>query len=193
MSCWVGVASAQLAGQDFLVGLDRVRARYRGAGAVAGAGIRFDHRETSSPLFSMSVADDAVRAVRRMPRASSRNTLQGLRVGSSISCPRVDGHLFQTCLFSFSAPQQGWNPWRSSRERHPRSREVGTPVFLASARSRGVAPPLIASGDTSVQLDIRRNPSGEPPRVRRAGPPSTGHPRTLDMRDRRPPQSATAA
>jgi hypothetical protein len=67
------------------------------------------------PLFSMSVADDAVSAVRRMPGFDCRNTLQGL-VGSSISCPRVDGHLFQTYLSHFvrsgllRVPQQGGIP-----------------------------------------------------------------------------------
>ena len=67
------------------------------------------------PLFSMSVADDAVSAVRRMPGFDCRTTLQGL-VGSSISCPRVDGHLFQTYLSHFvrsgllRAPQQGGIP-----------------------------------------------------------------------------------
>ena len=71
------------------------------------------------PHFSMSVADDAVSAVRGMPGFDCRNTLQRL-VGSSMSCPRVDGHLVQTYLSHFvrsgllRAPQQGWNPWQSS-------------------------------------------------------------------------------
>ena len=72
------------------------------------------------PLFSMSVADDAVQA-RFEEDAGLRlpEYAPGL-VGSCLSCPRVDGHLFQTYLSHFvaagitRAPQQGWNPWQSS-------------------------------------------------------------------------------
>ena len=87
----VGMASAQLAGQDFLVGLDRVRADTAG--------------QALSPVPGLAATT----------ARTCRNTLQGL-VGSSISCPRVDGHLFQTYLSHFvrsgllRAPQQGGIP-----------------------------------------------------------------------------------
>ena len=87
----VGMASAQLAGQDFLVGLDRVRADTAGTGAVAGAGTGCDHREDLVSLPASRSSDerrrtDAVSAVRRMPDFDCRNTLQAL-VGSPFLPP----------------------------------------------------------------------------------------------------------
>lgn len=105
---WIGSFGYQLRQipyDTWRAGLMSLTRRFRGEDAVSSL----------LPLFSMSVADDALAVLRRMPGFDCQNALHGL-AGTSVSCPRVDGHLFQTYLSQFvrsgllRAPQQGRIP-----------------------------------------------------------------------------------
>ena len=224
----VGMASAQLAGQDFLVGLDRVRADTAGQAlspvpglastTATGLARRFTGEQwravesgvaavtermltllpperaealTSGPVTMDMVASGADEPDRALPggprvlpapallderrrRCRQRGSKDaGLRLPEYAPGARRLVHLLPPGRWPplpdlpvalraqrpASCATAGLESLAVLRERHPRSREVGTPVFLASPGPESCSP-LFASGDASVQLDIRETRQG---------------------------------
>ena len=151
----VGMASAQLAGQDFLVGLDRVRADTAGQALSPVPGLA----STTATGLARRLTGESKDAGLRLPEYApgARRLVHLLPPGRWPPFPDLPVAL--RAQRPASCATAGLESLAVLRERHPRSREVGTPVFLASPGPESCSP-LIASGDASVQLDIRETRQG---------------------------------
>lgn len=164
VSCWSGWRRHSWPGRTSWSGWPGPR-RYCGPGAVAGAGTGFDHRDrVGAPLHRASTAGIRSRGSSARPSPAPGSMATSSRPTCRTSCAAA-------CFVRHSRVES----LAVLRERHPRSREVGTPVFLASARTGELlAPDCVRRRFRSARHP--RNPSGEPPGVRRAGTRSRGHP-----------------